>query len=230
MEPKEASLSSEKHDLQKSTTCEPPKDVSEDTVSLEHFLIGRSRQRRQRTTFTPYQITALEDLFSRTHYPDIFVREELALQINLCEARIQSKVAEGGQIFWIRFLHSSSEYDAANSESSSTFSTTDEKRNSPNIKWYLQLSVYASKQDGCSVSSSADDIVSPRGTNSTAEGCAFTSGVSISLRRTVQLFTPLHLSVHGSQCACVFVEAIAIDDEEPNQHRKYSGKHLRMSK
>nr|XP_011437726.2 ALX homeobox protein 1 [Crassostrea gigas] len=89
MEPKEASLSSEKHDLQKSTTCEPPKDVSEDTVSLEHFLIGRSRQRRQRTTFTPYQITALEDLFSRTHYPDIFVREELALQINLCEARIQ---------------------------------------------------------------------------------------------------------------------------------------------
>lgn len=44
MEPKEASLSSEKHDLQKSTTCEPPKEVSEDTVSLEHFLIGRSRQ------------------------------------------------------------------------------------------------------------------------------------------------------------------------------------------
>lgn len=44
MEPKEASLSSEKHDLQKSTTCEPLKEVSEDTVSLEHFLIGRSRQ------------------------------------------------------------------------------------------------------------------------------------------------------------------------------------------
>lgn len=44
MEPKEASLSSEKHDLQKPTTCEPPKEVSEDTVSLEHFLIGRSRQ------------------------------------------------------------------------------------------------------------------------------------------------------------------------------------------
>lgn len=89
-------------------------------------------------------------------------------------SKSKSKVAEGGQIFWIRFLHSSSEYDAANSESSSTFSTTDEKRNSPNIKWYLQLSVYASKQDGCSVSSSADDIVSPRGTNSTAEvsgGC-----------------------------------------------------------
>lgn len=46
MEPKEASPSSEKHDLPQSTTCEPLKEVSEDTVSLEHFLIGRSRQVR----------------------------------------------------------------------------------------------------------------------------------------------------------------------------------------
>lgn len=99
-------------------------------------------------------------------------------------SKSKSKVAEGGQIFWIRFLHSSSEYDAANSESSSTFSTTDEKRNSPSIKWYLQLSVYASKQDGCSVSSSADDIVSPRGTNSTAEvsgGCFLTKVFSLNI-------------------------------------------------
>lgn len=44
MEPKEASLSTEKHDLPQSTTREHPKEVSEDTVSLEHFLIGRSRQ------------------------------------------------------------------------------------------------------------------------------------------------------------------------------------------
>lgn len=62
------------------------------------------------------------------------------------------------------------------------------------------------------------------------QGCAFTSGVSISLRSTVQLFTPLNLyTVHGSQCACIFVEAIAIDDEEPSKHRKYSRKHHRMS-
>lgn len=47
------------------------------------------RKRRHRTIFSEDQLVELEKTFEKTHYPDVLLREQLALKTDLKEERVE---------------------------------------------------------------------------------------------------------------------------------------------
>jgi len=52
----------------------------------------QKNRRRGRTSYTQYQIEAMESLFAHNQYPGINEREELSGAVGIPEARIQVKI------------------------------------------------------------------------------------------------------------------------------------------
>ncbi|XP_076800077.1 uncharacterized protein LOC143445100 [Clavelina lepadiformis] len=53
------------------------------------YRLPAKRKRRHRTIFTEDQLEALENMFQKTHYPDVVMREQLAEKVELKEERVE---------------------------------------------------------------------------------------------------------------------------------------------
>lgn len=74
------------------TDMSNPSSPQSDTVLRDAVMdikLRGGKVKRSRTTFSQYQLEELELMFQQSHYPDMFMRQKLAMRIRLPESRIQ---------------------------------------------------------------------------------------------------------------------------------------------
>ena len=58
-------------------------------TTMTNLSSSHLKSRRNRTSFTRYQLEEMERVFSQTHYPDSNIRQVMSEKLDLAEAKIQ---------------------------------------------------------------------------------------------------------------------------------------------